>query len=277
MAVARRSLAGRARKATSRRPTSRLAWGLVGGRFDIGVAAGLELAVRGDAGMVQLETDEGLRGIDGLAVNAQRFRAGVEASFPVGLGSGELAPFVDIGGRWDGGDGATGGGAEVAGGLRYRGPLAGLEIRGRSLVHHGTAGVEESGIAATFFIEPDQRGRGLRLSLSPRRGTAEWTDRFSRSSHMFASPPQRFSRPEWQWQGRIGYGFAMHDRPATLTPFGEMDTNGPDGRRTRLGVAYERAGDGLRGLRLEALSELAEEYRVGRDEKRILLTAEARF
>lgn len=251
--------------------------GLVGGRFEVGGAAGLELALRGDAGMVQLETDEGLRGIDGLAVDAQRFRAGVEASLPLALGSGELVPFVDLGGRWDGGDGATGGGAEVAGGLRYRGPLVGLELKGRSLVHHGTAGTEETGVAATLFIEPDAQGRGWRLSLSPRRGAAEWTDRFNRSSPVLAASPQRFSRPEWQWQGRVGYGFAMHHRRATLTPFGQVDTNGPSGRRTRLGIAYERAGDGLRGIRLEALSELAEGGDLARQEQRVLLTAEARF
>ncbi len=270
-AFARRE--GQERAMTPANLSSRL--GLVGGRFELGGAAGLELAVRGDAGMVQLETDEGLRGIDGLAVDAQRFRAGVEASLPLALGSGELVPFVDLGGRWDGGDGATGGGAEVAGGLRYRGPVAGFELKGRSLVQHGTAGTEESGVAATLFIEPRQ-DRGWRLSLSPRRGAAEWTDRFSRSSPAFAASP-RFSRPGWRWHGRVGYGFATQHRRATLTPFGELDTNAPDGRRTRLGIAYERAGDGLRGVRLEARSELAQGGPKARHERRILLTAEARF
>ena len=251
--------------------------GLVGGRMAVARAGGLDIALHGDAGMVQLSTDEGLKGIDGLAVNAQRFRAGVEASWPIVFGSGQLEPFVDIGGRWDGGDGATGGGAELAGGLRYRGPLAGFELRGRSLVHHEMAGTEESGIAATFFVEPDPQGRGWRLSLSPRRGAAEWTDRFSRASGMFAAPLRRELRQEWQWQTRIGYGFALQSRPGTLTPFSELDTSGPGGQRTRLGIAYEAAGSGTRGLRLEALSERVTAGIAREAEQRILLTAEARF
>lgn len=250
--------------------------GLVGGRLHVGGAGGVKLALRGDAGMVQLETDEGLRGIDALAVNAQRFRAGVEASWPVALMSGELVPFVDIGARWDGGDGATGEGAEVAGGIRYRGPLAGLEVRGRSLVQHGAADTEESGVAATIFIEPNPQGRGWQLSLSPRLGAAEWTDRFSRPARALAASERRVG-PEWQWQTRIGYGFAMQRRPGTLTPFSELYTAGREGRRARLGIAYEMAGGDSRSIRLQALSEVLAGGRAAEDERRVLVTAEARF
>ena len=250
--------------------------GLLGGRHHVGGALGLELALRADAGMVQLKTDRGLGAIEGLVVNVQRLRAGVEAAWPLRLGSGELVPFVDFGGRWDGGDGATGAGAEVAGGLRYRGAVAGLELRARSLVHHGMAATEERGFAATFFVEPDAQGRGWRLSLSPRRGDAEWTDRFSRSPSALAAGVARRAQPGWQWQARVGYGLSMRGRPGTLTPFAEVDTNGPGGARTRLGAACEMTG-GARRIRLEALLERAGGGRSGGDGRRVLVTAEARF
>ncbi len=104
----------------------------LGLRRDLPAVAGIELAARADASLARLETAEGPHYIDGLSADAWRGRLGLEASrrFAVG-GDRALTPFVEVAGRRDGGDGLTGAGLELAGGVRYSGPDLEVEARGR--------------------------------------------------------------------------------------------------------------------------------------------------
>ena len=249
--------------------------GLAGTRVALGQAQGFALALRGDAGFVQLVTDDGLRAVEGLEVNAQRVRAGVEASWPTPVRSGVFTPFVDLGGRWDAGDGATGGGLEVAGGFRYRAPTVGVEVKARTLALHGADGYRESGLAATAFLEPAGSGRGLRLSLTPRWGTPDWTGRLWRSDAGSAGP--RGDEPAWTVDGRAGYGLGLRGGPGAATPFAEWGLS-RDGRdRTRVGVAYERgAAKDQRTSSFEMSIERAEHGR-GIMDTRLFVVVEGRF
>ena len=246
-------------------------------RIAVGRPGGLDLALRGDGGTVQLETEEGLRAINGLGVRAQRVRVGVEASWPVTTGDGEMTPFIDLGGRWDGGNGDAAAGVEVAGGLRYRGALGGFEVMGRTLAQHGAEGYSESGVAATLFLAPRADGRGLRLSLTPRRGIAESTGRFWQNAYGLRpfGADRRVDR-DWTFDGRIGYGFGLRKRAGTVTPFGVAQLAG-ERDRTRVGMSYElgRAASGL-PLRVDVSLE-RDERRGGRAEHGLLVTLEARF
>ena len=153
--------------------------GLGGIRYAFGPVSGFDFAVRGDAGFARLETDEGPRAIEGMMVNVQRLRMGVEASLPMAFAGVPVTPFIDLAGRYDGGDGATGGGVELAGGFRYRGPMVGFEVKGRALAMHTADSYSEEGVKATLIVGPDGR-RGFRLTLAPRwGGTAEAMDIFS--------------------------------------------------------------------------------------------------
>ena len=251
--------------------------GMAGLRVALGRPGGLEVALRGDGGAVRLGTEEGLRVIDDLGVRAQRVRFGVEASWPVSTGAGEMTPFIDLGGRWDGGDGDTGGGVEVAGGIRYRGPVGGFEVKGRTLAQHGAEGYTESGATATLLIAPQSGGRGLRLSLTPRRGIADSTDRFWRPAYgLRPSHVDRRADRDWTFDGRIAYGFGLRKRSGTVTPFGVVGIAG-DRDRTRAGVSYDLDGvsSGLR-LRFE-FSLQRDERPAGRADHGLLMTLEARF
>ena len=127
--------------------------------------------------MLELETGNGLGSVEGLTVGIHQARVGVEASWALALGQSRLVPFVDVGGRFDGGDGQTGGGTEVAAGMRYRGPGVSLQLTGRTLATDGASGYSESGVSATILVGPRTDGRGWRLAFTPRWGrTAETFD-----------------------------------------------------------------------------------------------------
>ena len=111
--------------------------------------------------------------IEGLAVETQRLRVAVQGSREYVLGGGgRVTPSAELGVRWDGGDGATGAGGEVGGGVSWTGPgRLVLEAGGRWLVAH-RSGVEEWGLTGGLRLAPRANGRGLSLSVSPGWGEA---------------------------------------------------------------------------------------------------------
>ena len=104
---------------------------------------GLNLALRADASVVRLDTGDGPEIVSGVSADSWRLRAGLEASRPFALEDGAaLEPFVEAAGRRDGGDGLTGTGLEMAGGVRYTAARLQLEARARWL-----AGAQRGGRA----------------------------------------------------------------------------------------------------------------------------------
>ena len=207
-------------------------------RRDLPAVAGIELAARADASLARLETAEGPHYIDGLSADAWRGRLGLEASrrFAVG-GDRTLTPFVEVAGRRDGGDGLTGAGLELAGGVRYSGPDLKVEARGRWLAAHAEQGVRERGVSVTVRKGPGAHGRGLSLMLAPSWGAstggadALWGDEMPRPSGGTGGETGALD-------ARLGYGVAA---PAggMLTPFAEARLAGGEGRRLRLGTRFE--------------------------------------
>ena len=63
-------------------------------------------------------------------------------------------PFVEAAGRGDGGDGLTGAGIELAGGVRYRAPGLEVEARGRWLAAHVETGARERGVSVAARVGP---------------------------------------------------------------------------------------------------------------------------
>ena len=253
-----------------------MAMGLAGLRFELGRLQGLDLAVRGDAGFAELETGDGLAAVEGLAVGVQQVRVGVEAAWELQFGSGTLAPFLDIGGRYDGGDGQTGGGLEVAGGVRYRASNVGFELKGRTVAVHGAEGYSEHGVSAAIVVGPSMDGRGWSLSLAPRwGGAADITDMLWRRDYRRAMG--RSEPPGWGLAGRVGYGTGLAEHPGLLTSFGEFDLAGRDRRRMRFGVGYGVERTPSRPpLYVELAGERVELYAAGADH-RLTLTGRASF
>ena len=225
--------------ASGARETSGLSMRMVslGLQWALPALGGLDLAVRADASLVGLEMEAGPQYIDGLSADSWRGRAGLEASRRVALADeSALVPFVEAVARRDGGDGLTGTGLEVAGGVRYTAPGVQVEARGRWLAAHSEDGARERGVSVTARVGPGAHGRGLSLSLSPRWGAgtggaeALWLDALPRHSDGVADAGAV--------NARIGYGFVLAPG-GVLTPFAETGFAGDDDRRFRVGTRLE--------------------------------------
>ena len=214
----------------------------VGLRRALPAIGGMDLAARGDASLVWLETGSGPEYVDGLTADSWRVRAGLEASRRIELsGDRALIPFAEAAARQDGGDGLEGTGLEVVGGVRYEAPGLHLEARGRWLAAHTEEGAEEQGLSVTARVGPGAHGRGLSLSLSPRWGAgtgsagALWRDGLPEP----VGPLEGDDHAALEM--RIGYGFGVspYGVNGLLTPFAETALTGEGPGRLRLGARYE--------------------------------------
>lgn len=197
-----------------------------------------------DASAVRMETGDGPEFVANLSADSWRLRAGVEASRRFALGDGDdtaLVPVVEVAGRRDGGDGVSGTGVEIAGGVRYAGPGVQVEARGRWLAAHTEEGTRERGVSVTARVGPGAHGRGLSLSLSPRWGAstgaaaALWRDALPHGPGGGADAGAV--------DARIGYGIVLAPQ-GLVTPFAEMGLSGGESRRLRLGTRFDaRDGD----------------------------------
>ena len=205
--------------------------------------AGIDLAARADASYARMDTVGGADYLGGLSVQRWQGRLGLEASARFALHrDAALVPFVEAAGRYDDGDGLTGVGVEVAGGLRFTAPRVLMEARGRWLAVHTEEHARELGVSLTTRLGPGVQGRGLSLSVSPRWGAdtggaqALWRENLPRLSA--AADGGAFA-------ARIGYGLGVPKERGLLTPFAEARLTDDDRRRLRLGARFEATGADL--------------------------------
>ena len=132
------------------------------------------LDLKGEAQGSRLEVDDNGDLVEGLSVRTWRMRLALEGSrdfelFPDTV----MTPSLELGLRWDGGDGETGTGVEIGGGLGYVDREKGLtaEVSARALAAPAD-GVREWGVSGLLRLDPGAQGRGLSLSLSPSWGEA---------------------------------------------------------------------------------------------------------
>ena len=212
--------------------------GSAGVRRPLAPVAGLDFAMRGDASFARMETVDGPDLVDGLSADSWRLRAGVEASRRITLGEdAALTPFVEAAVRQDGGDGLSGTGVEVAGGLRYTAPRLVVEARGRWLASHTEEGARERGASVTVRMGPGAHGRGLSLAVSPRWGAATggaealWRD-------SLPQPAGLSTKEAAAMDASVGYGVRVAPH-VLLTPFAETGLAEEGGRRLAVGTRLE--------------------------------------
>ena len=206
-----------------------LAMGLVDFRRRLGPAGGaVAFGLRADAGWASLSTREGTETIDDLRARVHQARLGLDVRSEMRVGGAGLAPFGAVHVRHDGGDGRTGRGVELSGGLRTQIGVVGLDAQGRWLAFHSATRYGESGLGLTLTV--GGRGEeGFSLSASPR------------------------------WGGQTRGGFALwQDRAPGMTPGPDalpagwtMDVRGAyrarlGGRQLEVATAYDRASGGQR-------------------------------
>ena len=187
----------------------------------------------------------------GCAPTPGALRAGVEAARRYEIADGRsLTPFLELAVRQDGGDGLTGTGLEVAGGLRHNGPGIDIELRGRWLAAHTQEGTEEHGVSLTVRMPPKDRDRGLSMSLSTRRGAgtggaeALWREELPKAA------PGADAHPTGRLEGEVGYGFPALGGRFTATPNAGFSREDGGGRDYRIGWRLAPAVWGDPGFRV---------------------------
>ena len=154
-----------------------VAMGAVGVRgvaLEAPAGGGPELAVKTDALGVRT-TSAGTRGLAASEADVTRLRLGLEGTWQgLVIGTGTLAPSLELGVRHDGGDAETGFGLDVGGGLGWSDPVRGVsaELHGSALASHGSRGFRDVGLSGRFGWEPAPGGRGPTLTLSQTMGGA---------------------------------------------------------------------------------------------------------
>ena len=208
--------------------------GAVGATGRLLARGGTSLTLKGEGALARLGIagDGGL--VEALAVDMRRLRLGTEASHDLLFSSGaSLTPWGELGLRHDGGDGETGAGLEVGGGLRYRN-LAGwtTEGYGRWLAAHAGA-LREWGFGAVLGYDPGASGRGPSVSLMP--GWGDTASGVQRLWERGATDPTVPATPGSRLDAQFGYGFAAFRGRGVLTPFGTVSLDREYGRGYRLG------------------------------------------
>ena len=196
--------------------------------------------------------DERAATLADLEVSVNRVRLSLEAETKYATRNGGIAtPSLEIGARYDGGDGEnTGTGMEVGTGLVYSHGARGLtlETHARGLFTH-SGGAEDWGVGGSIRIEPRGAGgeaQGLSLTLAPAYGNTKsqvdkiWADGNGGGSSSVGTPTTTTNKPLTpRLNARIAY--ATHATGWQITPYSEMSMS-KDVRNYRVGMQWERGG-----------------------------------
>ena len=202
------------------------------------------LMLKGEASVARVGVAGNHDVIEKRTVNANRLRLALEGSHERALASGgSLTPSLELGLRHDGGDGITGGGIEIGGGLRYRDPTAGLTVEGGGRVLTGQGDYREWGFGGSFRLDLDAGGRGLSFSLTPAwgetpSGVARLWDR-DVAALATDDTAANDNVPQMRLDSELGYGFGVFDGHGLLTPYGGFTLAGEGSRRYRIGGRFE--------------------------------------
>ena len=228
--------------------------GAAGLRQELAERDGLALSVVGGAGALSLSSSGGGPRVAGLEASVHRVRLALEASRTWG----GVQPFVQVGGRYDGGDGETGAGVELMGGVRARGARLDLEARGRWLTAHSAAEYDEHGLLFRLEWKSSPDGTGLRGSLSPRWGMAD--EVAFGGAGLLGGPTGSGVKRSVGWtggealsvDGELGYGWRVQRLRGLVSPLTSYRRTGYGSDRRELGLSYESLEEWLRGhLRME--------------------------
>ena len=208
-------------------------------RFEMSLAEAWWLAMQTDAHLVQMVADEA----DGLPAavetSTHHIRLGLESAYAFLVADGvTLAPLLEAGLRYDGGDAETGFGLDAGGGLRLDASVAGLMIdaRGHAALSNWSEDQDESlavrdwSVGGVLRWAPGGYGMGPQVSLAPAWGGTA------------SSAAARLN-------AEVGYGLAAFGS-GVLTPYGiaEISGSGPviyrAGARLQFGQDIQLSAEG---------------------------------
>ena len=206
---------------------------------------------KGETGLAQFKVANAGVGFGAAVSDLRRLRLAIESAYEQPLPTGgTLRPWGEIGLFHDGGDGETGVGLELGGGLRYRNQAKGwsAEVFGRRRMVHGDALPREWGAGAAFRVDPGPADLGFSAILNQ-----SWGRTGSGVERLWDQGPND-AAPSSLWGGRmelqLGYGFGVLGGHGVLTPHGAVTLGQGSDRAYQLGGRLE-VGSGV-ALSLEA-------------------------
>ena len=206
---------------------------------------------KGETGLAQFKVADAGVGFGAAVSDLRRLRLAIESAHEQPLPTGgTLRPWGEIGLFHDGGDGETGVGLELGGGLRYRNQAKGwsAEVFGRRRMVHGDALPREWGAGAAFRVDPGPADLGFSAILNQ-----SWGRTGSGVERLWDQGPND-AAPSSLWGGRmelqLGYGFGVLGGHGVLTPHGAVTLGQGSGRAYQWGGRLE-VGSGV-ALSLEA-------------------------
>ena len=132
------------------------------------------LRFKGETAFTRADIEEGGT-IESMMFNVSRHRVMFEALHARRFASeATLTPSIEVGMRYDGGDGETGAGADIAAGLMVTDLLAGLSVdaRLRTLLVHEAEGYQERGVSVSLIYDPSpSTPLGFTARVSPSWGS----------------------------------------------------------------------------------------------------------
>ena len=231
-----------------------------------GEDGGIDLALRGDAFLVQMDWEKVSNETD-TGADASRLRVVLEAGRPFALGEGAvLTPALELGLRHDGGDAETGTGVELGGRISYTDSGSGLtvEANARKLIAHEDSGYEEWGASGSVRLDPGASGRGLLLTLAPVWGTpSSGVERLWSARNAAGLAPGGEFEAERRLEGEVGYGLGAFGERGVVTPYAGLGLAEAGDRTWRAGARWSLAPHlamSLDGARREPANDDAPEH-----------------
>ena len=229
---------------------------------------GFELAARGDARLVRMNSDAAT-GLSASESQTSRLRFILEGSHRIELAGGQtLTPSLEVGLRHDGGDAETGTGVELGGGVSYADPATGLSVtaKARGLLAHEDADYTEWGASGSVRIDPGAAGRGLSLSLSPAWGADSGNaERLWGLADARGLAGNDGFEPAGRLDAEAGWGFGAFGGRGLATPFAGLSLSDAGERTWRSGVRWTLGPDtafGVEGSLREAANDNEAEHGV---------------
>ena len=211
-------------EAGRRKSTSTMGSAAVGGRLRVYESEErLRVDVSGEAWTARLA------GAGGGKASTHRLRVGAEGAWEFSLDGASLTPSVELGMRFDGGNGEKAAGMELGGGVEYAHPGLdlGAELASRVLVARGGGPREWSVGGALRFAPASSLGLWLRVAPSygeTGRGSRQWT------------PGSDGPLPGPRLETEMGYGLAA--LAGVVTPYGGVGLSGDGMHGVRLGARW---------------------------------------
>ena len=188
----------------------------IGGNGEVWQGGPTSFRLKGEALRTALKVDghaETGAAIERMDVAATRLRLTIEGRQSVTLANGGVfEPVLEMGVRYDSGDGETSGG-EVGGGWRYHNPATRFTADGRLRALLGRSNYEEWGVQGSMALQPGADGQGVSFSLSPGYGDSTsgvqqlW--RHGLAADATAGTDETDTDYAMKLDARMGYGVAM--------------------------------------------------------------------